>query len=302
MPIGPGDRELCRMRDTLAMLAHHEPVDDLHLVLVDDDPVPRDLDPGWPHHTILRTELRRRRRPDNRSAMTAATLTGLELCKALPVDGVVKLDTDVAIAAPFVGKIRRAFSDSRLGVVGSYDVTCTGTTRDWSVWHGALSRADRRLSVTRRPDGARVLWAKRGSDVATVRRQRALACARLPAGAHCLGGAYAVSRAFLDRVDLAWRPWVGTGLAEDVVVGMLCGAAGLEMKSLTRAQEPFALAWRGLPGTPQEIVAAGHSIVHSVKAETVERERELRAALASAAGIAEAAGTAETAADRAAPA
>ena len=123
-------------------------------------------------------------------------------------------------------------------------------------------------------------WIKTRAEVETVVEQRRLADARVPVGAHCLGGAYAVSRSFLDRADLRWRPWVGTGLSEDVVVGVLCAAAGLEMRSMTAPGEPFAVAWRGLPGTPQSILDSGHSIVHSVKADTLEQERALRAQLA----------------------
>ena len=70
------------------------------------------------------------------------------------------------------------------------------------------------------------------------------------------------------RRDLMeWRPWVGTGLGEDVVMGLLCRAAGLEMRSLTGPGEPFGLAYLGLPKEPRALIAAGHSVVHSVKAD-----------------------------------
>ncbi|MGH2907768.1 MAG: hypothetical protein ACRDK8_00545, partial [Solirubrobacteraceae bacterium] len=95
-------------------------------------------------------------------------------------------------------------------------------------------------------------------------------------------GAYAVSGAFLHRAALQWRPWVGTGLGEDVVVGMLCSAAGLGMESLTGSGQPFALAWRGLPVPPSDLARARHAIVHSVKADTDALERSLRHELQSA--------------------
>lgn len=191
----------------------------------------------------------------------------------------IKLDTDVAVIAPFSGAVGAAMADGATGVVGSYDRTSAGSIRDWSAWDGTLARSGRAWPTTLSAGGRRVRWYKSRRHRATIRRLRAQAARHAPPGAHCLGGAYAVSRAFLHAAELDWRPWVGTGLGEDVVVGILCAAAGLRMRSLVGPGEPFALAWQGLPGTPAEIAAAGHSIVHSVKAETLDEERRLRASL-----------------------
>lgn len=268
------------MQDTLDMVQAHERPEDAQLVLIDDDPHPRRLDPRWPHQTVLRTELRRRRNPDPFSAMTAATIAGLRACRDYGVDVALKLDTDAAVIGPFSEDLRRALADERVGVVGSYDRSSSGGLRDWTMWERPLARADRRWSVTYRADQGRVLWHKRRRDRRQAHRLRTEAARRAPIGAHCLGGAYAVSRWFLTRAELDWEPWVGTDLSEDVVVGTLCAASGLEMRSLVAPGEPFALAWRGLPASPQEIRAGDHSIVHSVKADTLEEERRLRAALA----------------------
>jgi len=280
MPVGPGDREIARMQDTLAMVAAHEQPEDIHLIIIDDDPHPRPLDPGWPHQIILRTELRQKRRPDAFSAMTAATLTGLAACRDRGVELAIKMDTDAAVIAPFSQKLRRAFADARVGLVGSYQRVITGATRDFTLWEQPLARADRAWGITYRDNGRRVLWHKSRAERRELRRLRAAAADHAPAGANCLGGAYAVSSAFLRRAELAWRPWVGTQLSEDVVVGLLCAASGLELRGLVETGEPFALAWRGLPAPPEEIRARRHSIVHSVKAETLDEERQLRAALA----------------------
>jgi hypothetical protein len=48
------------------------------------------------------------------------------------------------------------------------------------------------------------------------------------------------------------------------------------MTSLTSSDEPFALTWRGLPAAPAELVAAGHSIVPSVKCDDPHDEIRLR--------------------------
>lgn len=269
------------MHDALAMLAAHESPHDVHLVIIDDDPAPRELDPGWPRQRVIRTPVRRRRRRlDPTSAMVAATITGLLDCRDHGVDLALKLDTDAAIIAPFAEQLHRVLQDPQLGVVGSYDRTSSGGVRDWSAWDERLARSADAWQAAPMSDGSRrVRWYKRRSERRTVARLRAQAARHAPPGAHCLGGAYAVSRAFLERAELDWRPWVGTRVSEDVVVGILCAAAGLRMCSLVEPGEPFALAWKGLPGAPAEIAAAGHSIVHSVKAPTLDEERRLRSAL-----------------------
>jgi hypothetical protein len=112
-----------------------------------------------------------------------------------------------------------------------------------------------------------------------VRRAVRLAAQAAPPGAHCLGGAYAVSRRYLERASLEVQPWLGTRLGEDVVVALLCLQAGLSMRSMTGLGEPFALAWRGLPAPPAQLRAEGYSIVHSVKLDTEREEEQLRAEL-----------------------
>jgi hypothetical protein len=96
-------------------------------------------------------------------------------------------------------------------------------------------------------------------------------------GAHCLGGAYAVSPSLARRHDLLrWEPWVGTGLGEDVVMGVLSAAAGLRMRSMTAVGEPFGRAHVGLPGPPEWLLSRGHSIVHAVKDADAVVEASLR--------------------------
>jgi hypothetical protein len=286
IPVGPGDREIARLHELLAELAAHEGRQDAFLAIADDDRTPRSINVDWPLVEVFRTKTRERGGVlDAYGAMVASTLEGLRICRERGVDMVLKLDTDAAVIGPFAAKIRAAFRDApTLGVVGSYDLTSAGGRRDWSVWESRLRRADLPLRLVRAPQGRTSLRYKSRADRAAVRRLVVAAREHAPEGAHCLGGAYAVSRAFLDRADLDSGRWVGTGLGEDVVVGILCSAIGLSMCSLVGRDQPFALAWRGLPASPAELARGGHSLVHSVKAETPEAEREIRAALRATAG------------------
>jgi hypothetical protein len=237
---------------------------------------------GWPAARVVRTPLwDGGRAPDPQSAMVAGTLAGLRLAAGLDPDFVLKLDTDALTIAPFADAIRSAFAaDAGLGVVGSYDRMCTGATRDWSVWGAPLSHLSRTVVLTAPGGGRRrVAWRSRAARRESQRLLREARRHGYVTGAHCLGGAYAVSPALLARSDLfASEPWRQTGLAEDVVVGLLCHAAGLHLRGLVGRGEPFGLAHVGLPASPAALIARGHSLVHAVKDDDAEVEAEHRAA------------------------
>jgi hypothetical protein len=275
IPVGPGERELSRLAALVQELDRHEGRSQSALIVVDDGPSPRELGIAWPHLVVVRTALRDGGDPDRLSAHVAGTLESFAAARDRGLEFVLKLDTDAAVIGRFSDTLHAAFSDPSLGVVGSYDRTSTDTIRDWSVWRGRIDEADRALAL-RRLDGKLRVRRLRRAERDHVRAQRRAAYAHAPAGAHCLGGGYAVSGAFLTRAALAWRPWIGSGLGEDVVVGLLASAAGLQMRSLTGRGEPFALAWQGLPAAPEQLIGDGHSIVHSVKCESPERESALR--------------------------
>lgn len=278
IPVGPGDADLHRLDDLLSSIRRHARTSEIQLVLIDDAPSRRHLEDrcgsGWRATDIIQTPIWKKGRPDARLAMTVGTLCGM-VAASLEAEFVLKLDTDALIVGEFAKRLSGVFAaDPQLGIVGSYDRTCTGGIRDWSVWVPALKRATRRISL-RSP--RRVTAARRLLAAALARGQYEL-------GAHCLGGAYAVSPALARRRDLLrWEPWVGSGLGEDVVMGVLCAAAGLHMQSMTATGEPFGLSHVGLPGPPEWLLARGHSIVHAVKDPDTRVEADMRARLQEAA-------------------
>ena len=285
LPVGPSDRDLQRLADAVDALRAAEPPDAIELILIDDAPEPRDLAAraGWRSACVIRTPLwAGGETPDPASAMVAGTLAGLRLAARLELDFVLKLDTDALAIAPFADAITAAFADPAVGIVGSYDRTCTGGVRDWTRWERPLARVGLPLALVD-------AQGRRFSRRVVVRPARARQAARrllrqarahgYVAGAHCLGGAYAVSPALLGRPELFdATPWLSTGLSEDIVVGLLCHAAGLGLRGLVGPGEPFGLAHVGLPAPPAELIAAGHSIVHAVKHPDPAVEEDLRAA------------------------
>lgn len=92
-------------------------------------------------------------------------------------------------------------------------------------------------------------------------------------GESVLGGAYVLSRACVAALDkhgyLDLAP-SGAYLPEDVIFSVLTQAAGFELHEFAGPDQPFALAWRGLPMPPAQILANGKKVVHSVKFEPAD--------------------------------
>jgi hypothetical protein len=273
IPVGPDPREVSRLDLLLGELGRHENPREISLIVVDDASEPRELAASWSGRIIVRTPRPKGKPPDAPGAPVAGTLEGLRAGREL--DFVLKLDTDAAVIQPCSDQIADAFRDSSLGMVGSYDTTWDGGVRNFSMWKRTLDRASLPITVGR-DNGRLQIWRHGRRERAAVRRLRKAAYRFAPPGAHCLGGAYAVSRSFLESAELDFRPWSGARLGEDVVVGLLCSAAGLRMASLTGPGQPFALSWKGLPGSPAAIAESGASLVHSVKCDEPHRELALR--------------------------
>ena len=274
VPVGPDPAEEGRLRDLVEAVRAFEP--EVALVLVDDAVLPRAELATRYGATVVRTGVDVRV-ADPYSAMAAGTLAGLRAAKGH--DLVVKLDTDALVAGPFVDALRRALERfPRAGVLGSYDVTCTGVSRDFSGWRRPIRRAARPALVRRRPPFVEIarpgLWRRRRAVLNAARGHGYVA------GEHCLGGAYAVRGRLIDELAargwLTAEPWLGTWLGEDVVVGLLARACGYTLHGLVGSGDPFGLARDGLAAPPDELLANGHTIVHSVKNDRRHTEDELR--------------------------
>jgi hypothetical protein len=87
-------------------------------------------------------------------------------------------------------------------------------------------------------------------------------------GESVLGGAYVLSRACVATLGAKGYlnlQLTGDYLSEDVMFSLLAQAAGFELKEFADRGQPFALAWRGLPMPPNQILAEGKKVVHSLK-------------------------------------
>lgn len=195
--------------------------------------------------------------------LTRLTCLGLRRAVRDPrVDVVLRLDSDALFIGTGLAEAARATfrAEPSLGLLGSYDRLSTGAPRDFGPAAFVL-RHDLGSGRFRHPAWALTL-------------RRTLAVARRNGyrdGEHVLAAAAVFSRECvlaLLRARLLPPPAVaGSDLGDDQFLGLAVRAVGLRMGDLASGEGPLALAWRGLPDTPANLLAAGKAVVHSVKSD-----------------------------------
>jgi hypothetical protein len=184
-------------------------------------------------------------------------------------DILLRLDTDALILGRGIAEAaaERFARDSRVGALGAYRVGPDGGKRDWTPAR-KMVRAELGLRGMRHPAARR-----------RVRALVATAPEYVP-GEHALGGAV------LFRGDTV-RDWYRRGmldypelghslLGEDHLFGLLTVAAGYRIGDFSGPQDPLAVRWIGLPAAPEELLAAGKLITHSVRSWQDMEEAEIR--------------------------
>ncbi|MCB0976795.1 MAG: glycosyltransferase family 2 protein [Acidimicrobiales bacterium] len=279
VPVGPGEEESARLDDTVDSLLAYEPT--ARLFVIDDNEQDRNFAARLPSDaTVIRTPLWGRGVPPSRyDAIMLGTITALREVQRAPVDWMLSIDTDAIVAGKFAASIEAALSaHPRAGLLGSAHRLCTGEPRVTGQWRLDLLMSA--LPVQTVLSGGRRTFSTK-HPAAAWRCAALLRAARRNGyewGEHCLGGAYVVTRSLLDRLDLIDpTPWKGGRLPEDVVLGVLCRAAGLDIVDLVDRGEPFGVRHIGLPASPEWLLARGHVLLHSVKDEPGRREADTRA-------------------------
>jgi hypothetical protein len=294
IPVGPGPIELVRLEDVLASLDAHVPELDT-IVLIDDGDEPRHLAElaGLDESRVV--VLRPPRAPGHAhrdDRMAAGTLTLLRwLADSDRVDYLVQLDTDALAIGDFRPSVEAAIERRPdVAMWGAHRKNVEGgEPRDFSVFRLPLLLAQLPVRVRTGVNGTSRRLALEQAIVGRPALGRkfvrsAVAAARAhgyETGEHCLGGAYAITAAAARKLrDQGWLddPLAtnGTRLADDVVLGLLVRAAGLELGSLVGPGEAFAIKFQGLLAEPEELIARGHAIVHSVKNHDGCCEADLR--------------------------
>lgn len=99
-------------------------------------------------------------------------------------------------------------------------------------------------------------------------------------GEAALGGAiihpYDAVRNLYDRGWLDQPRLAASSLCDDHILSMLIMAAGYELEEFSRPGDPMALKQRGLPAHPEELLATGKLVTHSVRYWQDLKEKEVR--------------------------
>lgn len=287
--VGPGPKEVERLRDLAASLAAWEPTRPGTLVMVDDHETPRHLDRELSlpatiravslHHPRHGAKVKYR---IGKGIVSAILLSLGYIQRETRAEFVLKLDTDSLIIGPFFERLRAAFArDPSLAVVGAHTLTPTGEARVWS-------HHRERIMVIARPP---LSWRHPIASLAARRRHPATMLMGLidqayahgyDLGEHCMGGGYAVSRAFLDRAAAAGHfedpaRWTVVDLPEDVVVALHARALGMTLGNHVLPGETFGIKYVGLPMSPEQLAERGYAVTHAVKNDPNVSEEAIRA-------------------------
>lgn len=259
LPVGPSDAQLAL--DTLDSALHY--TDDSRIVVVIDDTAP--------HEHLADRVLRLSkdiavvpapaRAPGGHGGLWVKIAAGYRwLLERYEPVVIVRLDVD----ALFIGHgladraIAEFAAQPGVGLLGSYRVGADGGRRDWSY-------AARQLGIETGHRGLRYPMRRK-----QLRALQALArAAGYVAGEHVLGGAYIHSIRAADEIHArGWfdLPWLASSkLGEDHIMSLLTVAADFRIGDFGRPGDPLALKWRGLPAHPDELLANGKLVTHSVR-------------------------------------
>lgn len=283
-----------RLRDLVEALACHE-APPWRLWLMDDCDPPRPLHdllrPLLPDGAELRVEvprhdrLRRRRYALTEDRFLAGTtMTGLRaIADAGPAPVVLKIDTDALVIAPFAVRLASLLADHpEVGLLGACRWTPNGTPRDLSD-HARFVRLIRRPPRFGRTPREIWRWWKRCHDplLRPVRRtiERAFAHG-YELAEHALGGGLALRGDVLrrNRRDGLLDPaaWDAVDFTDDVMIGLLCRAAGRTLRDDVEPGGVFGVRYIGLPFLPDELVQKRYAIIHSLKNDPRIGEPEIR--------------------------
>ena len=284
--VGPSPEHLQGLEDLLASLALYEP--ETRHVLIVSDGARRNLEQlSVPAGVVIDTVENPRGGRGNGHAggLACGMLAGYARLAERAPSLILKLDTDALIIGRSFERVEAFFAaNPTAGIVGSErrGARCAEMRR-------VVKRLMLPISLWRDPSPGHhhVVQVMFGRHRRVAWWLRRAVRAGWEPGSYCQGGAYAVSPRMLRSLAEAGAldnplDWLRIPLSEDLVLGALGAACGFALTDLTQPGEPFACEYGELPFPADEIVARGHSVIHSLKLDPAGRsEEDLRAFFAS---------------------
>jgi hypothetical protein len=263
IPAGPGEAQLGRVADLASAIARHEPHAPAAILVVDDDPARR-----FPAGVTAIPNPRRGRGIGTLGGTCAATFAGLAWAHANhPGAWVLRLDTDADVIGPYAARVEARLTPGD-GILGSCHITCNGERRDVSQIAREVRRHARPVWAFAHPPRRGWVGLVRPAEPRTRAIIRAARAQGYAPGEHCIAAGCAITPALIEAIALrGWleRPerYINQRLGDDMLLGAMCRAAGLQLRDAT---DIFGIAHVGLPDTPENLVARGFAVIHSVKA------------------------------------
>lgn len=173
----------------------------------------------------------------------------------------LKLDTDALIIGPEPEKepIAMFSKNEKAGIAGQYPNDYHGNPWDIGWPRRRILNGTSTWKFIRRPT----------SNLALIPLHRLAKANGYRTGESVFGGAYFMSEKYLKAMlKLGHLPNYklrNLNLGEDHLFSMLTKAIGFSLVSLSGDGQPFGLAWKGLPVSPEQLIKDGKKITHSVR-------------------------------------
>jgi hypothetical protein len=229
-----------------------------------------------PNATVLAaTDYGDGRKSNTRGSLFAKQAGALrELRRRYVFDILLRMDTDALMIgnAPDQDALRFQHAHPEVGMIGAFHRRGDGTDKG-----AALAFKGRQL--------AREMRLRRAIHkfglVTTLRRLvRDAEANGYTRGDMCTGGAFFLSPAAVSAMDdqglLSLEVLGRSRLMDDLLMGLLCYAAGFTLADMPETDDVLAINWRGLPMPVEDLVSRNKKIVHSVKADDPIIEASIR--------------------------
>ena len=172
---------------------------------------------------------------------------------------VLTMDADsLMLRSGVFEEVEKKFHDNSLGAAGAYRLDPSGNFRNFHPI--ARSIVFRVVSSS--------LRLKRGALV-LIRMLLMGKSKEYELGEHPLGCSVFFNRSMLEKwQSLGWLSPQGLEtiqVADDGILGLMIKASGYKIAEIGGAGQLLQVAWRGLPTSPQEIVASRAYLTHSVR-------------------------------------
>lgn len=274
IPVGPiGSRyQFDDILDTLSSVVHYT-TPDRKIIIQDNSRDPEVSGPigeAFPEILIIRT-------PQNYGLSgglyKAESLAYLFAHSAFDYQVLMRMDTDAlligfGLAADAADEFRR---HPNVGQLGTYMIGTNGEVSEFS-WP-----RDELLKET-----SWIGWLKDRERCEMLRKLMAAAQTHgYQLGEHIIGGVSILSPVFMEKVVsegyLLREELRRSRLQEDHLFSLLVKAVGMDLGEFGGPEHPLANRWKGLPASPEQLVAMNKKVIHSTRFWENRKEPEIRA-------------------------